>query len=41
MGAVVGFAADYAIYQEMANSFLYTALELVASRDGKGIQTPR
>lgn len=41
-GAVVGFAADYAIYQEMANSFLYTALEQVAAQAGAGLEvTPR
>jgi hypothetical protein len=29
-GAVVGFAADYAVWQEEANSFLFRAAEMVA-----------
>jgi len=41
-GAVVGFAADYAIYQEMANSYLFTALEQVAATGGANVQvTPK
>lgn len=33
-GAVVGVAAEYAIFQEERNSFLYPALETVAGRMG-------
>lgn len=41
-GVVAGFAADYAIYQEMANSFLFTALEQVAAQAGAGVEvTPK
>ncbi len=41
-GAVVGFAADYAVFQEMVNSYLYTALEQVAAQQGAGVKvSPR
>lgn len=41
-GAVVGFAAEYAIYQEMQNTYLYRALEQVAAQGGSTVQvTPR
>jgi len=33
-GALVGVAAEYALYQEMRNSFLYRALEQVAGSQG-------
>lgn len=38
-GAVVAVAADYAIYQEMQNSFLYRALEQEAKEVGGHLET--
>lgn len=34
-GAVVGVAADYGIYPELENSYLYRALEQVAGREAE------
>lgn len=36
-GAVVGFAAEYAIYQEEINSYLFRAVEMVAGRDAENV----